>query len=103
MALRDGVSSTERTQEAFSDIFTSSKHVKEKSEEINNSIDTTQKGLKEISGDINGIISSSRTVNNEITDLNVQASQKSIIFSDIINFLEQIYTISIENMNGKEK
>lgn len=99
--LKEGVDSTEKTQEAFLEIFSSSKVVKEKTGEINKSINSTQKDLKEISYDINEIITSSNSVGNEINDLNVQASQKSTIFSDVINFLEQLDTIYVEKMAEK--
>ena len=99
--LKEGVDSTEKTQEAFLEIFSSSKVVKEKTGEINKSINSTQKDLKEISHDINQIITSSNSVGSEIGDLNVQASQKSIIFSDVINFLEQLDTIYVEKMAGE--
>lgn len=100
--LKEGVDSTEKTQEAFSDIFSSSKVVKERTGEINKSINSTQKGLDEISKDINQIITSSKSVGTEIGDLNVQASKKSVIFSDVINFLEQLDTIYVEKMAEKE-
>ena len=93
--------STEKTQEAFLEIFSSSKVVKERTGEINKSINSTQKDLKEISYDINQIITSSSSVGSEINDLNVQASQKSTIFSDVINFLEQLDTIYVEKMAEK--
>lgn len=102
LALKDGLDFTEKTQSAFGDILSYSNKVKTMTGDINDSIDNTKRGLEDITNNINEIVESSNTVKDEISTLNAQASDKSLVYSDITNFLEQLDTISIEKISNQQ-
>lgn len=97
-ALSDGLVFTEKTESSFNNIINNSNNVKGLNSEMTNSMDTTKHKLHEISFDVDGIVTSSETVKDQIKKLDMQASEKSIIHSDLTNFMDQLEAISLENM-----
>lgn len=97
--LSDGVNFAKKTESAFNDILNHSKNVKDLNGKMTNSMNDEKHEVHKISSDVSGIVASCETVKSEIHKLNLQASEKSILYSDITNFIEQLETISLEDMS----
>lgn len=96
--LNEGLNFTKETQSAFDNLLVTSNGIKSLTSEMNNSMGNSKKELKNMSNEVNEIVNSATSVNTEINKLNTQASNKSALYSDITNFLEQIEEISLEKM-----
>ncbi|MFL0253183.1 methyl-accepting chemotaxis protein [Clostridium neuense] len=96
--LSEGLTFAKETQSAFDNLLSKSKGVKSLTNEMNDSVSSSKKELKNMSNEINEIVNSATSVDTQITKLNAQASNKSVLYSDITNFLEQIEQISLEKI-----
>lgn len=93
-ALNDGLNFAEKTRESFDEILNQSTNVKSLTSKMNSSMKGAQDGLNNVSTSMTEILTSCDTVNDAIDKLNSQSSQKSTLYSDINNSVNQIADIS---------
>lgn len=88
--LNSQISSVTDTKNSFTDIKNVLGGVKDVNEDMTSILKSADKNIKDIDSNVDATVTSYETVGNCINELNYQTSNKSIIFEDISNFLNQI-------------